>query len=354
MDAIDPSAAAEARRAIRKALDRSLEELRAAVARHEAEVGRGRSPSPGAPEPDSPRAAALDVLCRAMALRTGIRVEGAVAAKLGRVLDRVDARRLALWVEDLAARDADDPEWLALIESLTVHETYFFRDPGQLALLAEMALPELVAAAARRERRLDVWSAGCATGEEAYTLAILALEALEAAGHAREEAGFGIRPAPGWSLTVIGTDIARPPLIRAADGVYQTGPLSPFRQMPARAERFFPERTVPDDPGAGMVRVARDDLRDVSVFTRANLIEREPPGTAFDLVACRNVLIYLTEPARRAVLTRVASAVRPGGWLLLGPTDRLIGRGPEAVPGADTFEQIWHAGSVAYRRREDR
>src|SRR5215469_460031 len=117
----------------------------------------------------------------------GIEISGIMEAKLGRVLASVALPALEAWVGRLHHLPGDDPEWLSLIESLTVHETFFHRDQSQLELLRRRLLPEIIEAAARSgQYRLRLWSAGCATGEEAYTLAILALLALRDVCFAQE------------------------------------------------------------------------------------------------------------------------------------------------------------------------
>lgn len=201
--------------------------------------------------------------------------------------------RAAPLAERVASRAPrlDDPDWAALLDALTVPETRMFRSAPQLAAFRSQILPGLVARAGPGPLRLV--SAGCATGEEAWTLALLA-------------AGAAAR----WQVQ--GLDLSRPALQAAERARYHRGPPDALREVPEAdrawlrldAERFEPAPAL------------RDHVR----FTHANLLEAAiAPAEA---ILCRNVLIYLTEPARAQVLGRLVAALRPGGVLLLGATDR--------------------------------
>jgi chemotaxis protein methyltransferase CheR len=243
-------------------------------------------------------------------------------------------------VTELELLDREHPEWLTLIESLTTNETYLFLDWAQLELLCTTGLAPLIAAARRTpDPALRFWSAGCSSGEEAYTLAVLALGALVGAGVARETVRKIELPSP-WSLDVLGTDISRLVLVQARDGVYSTGSLSPFRAVPEPLLRFFPPAGA--ELGRATRRV-RDDVRRHVRFDHFNLMRAAPPATGFDVVACRNVLVYFAPTARKVVQATVEAAVRPGGFLLLGPTD--------PPPDALRFDSVWGTRAVIYRKR---
>src|SRR6266852_3109084 len=150
------------------------------------------------------------------------RVGDAIEARLGSVLASVELAELGRWVGGLERLDRTHPDWLTLIESLTINDTFLFRDWAQLELLRTSGLAPLIAAAGRSAHpALRLWSAGCASGEEAYSLAVLALEALAGAGAATETAQE-IELKASWSLDVLGTDISRPMLIQARNGLYST------------------------------------------------------------------------------------------------------------------------------------
>ncbi|HEX3860114.1 MAG TPA: CheR family methyltransferase [Stellaceae bacterium] len=271
---------------------------------------------------------------------SGIEMTGMMEAKLGRVLASVTLPTLGTWVSRLHLCSGDDPEWLSLIEALTVHETFFHRDRSQLNLLTWI-LPEIIAAAAHSGRHtLRLWSAGCSTGEEAYTLAILALLALRDAGFAAETVEHGIVCRPPWQLDVLGSDISRLVLAQAKSAVYSTEGLSAFRDLPREMQRFFP--ILPKSPETGDIerRGVHPAIGRVVRFQHCNLTANAPVEAGFDVVLCRNVLIYLTAPARTRAQAALRQSLRPGGYLLLGPTDAL------ADPAS--YVVRWGAGALAY------
>jgi chemotaxis protein methyltransferase CheR len=197
-----------------------------------------------------------------------------------------------------------------LIDEITVQESSFLRDSGQLEAIPWHRLREQAAGTIR------VWSAGCAAGEEPYTLAMLAAEA------------FGPRPAP---VDVLGTDISRAALAAAAAGHYRNRAV---RALSTAVRRRYLEQ-LPDgryEVGGG--------LRELVRFQRHNLARDPiPPGgeTRFDLIVCRNVLIYFALPTVEQVTRLLERALRPGGVLLLGAADTLrrttaTGRPPGTRP----------------------
>jgi chemotaxis protein methyltransferase CheR len=288
-------------------------------------------------------AQATELLVRAVEQKTGWVVSEIVRGKLLRILQGRPGNSVMHWVEKLVALPQDRPEWLSVVENLTVHETYFFRDWPQFKQLQQRILPELIRAAEASSRCLRLLSAGCATGEEAYSLAMLALEALEQRSHAVRMRDNILVPAPDWSLQILGTDLARPALIQAERGLYYDGPgLSPFRQFPSAYDYWFDP--IPSTPHAPRQRQIKNALLHLAAFRWCNLVIGMPPGTPlFDIAACRNVLIYLAPAARQQVLATLASAVRPGGWLLLGPTDR--------IDDPSDWEAVRSEDTVIYRRK---
>ena len=273
----------------------------------------------------------LDPLLEQVQRTAGLARTPQLAARLARAVPPAGRAALAARLPLLGW---DDPAWQALLAALPVQETYLFRDWPQLQHLAAAGLRGRIAGAAGGGRTLRLWSAGCASGEEAYSLAALALAALLEAGRAQEGAG-GIVPAAGWALDVVGSDVSGAALDRGRAGSYRTGGLSAFRAMPEGFERFFP-------PGPPGTRVVRQDVRAKVRFMPANLLTA-PPVREADVVACRNVLLYFTAPARRRALQGLADALAPGGLLLLGPTD--------PAPALEVFEPLWSDGPVIYRKR---
>ncbi len=183
---------------------------------------------------------------------------------------------------------------------LTTNETYFFREPEQLRSFQREILPALAAERAA-ERRLRILSAGCATGEEAYTLAILV----------RLSGLF-----EGWDVEVVGADISRRCLAIARAGSYGDHAFrSPEGESLRRWFHLRGGRWVVDDAIRARVR-----------FTSANLLDDGGLAAVgrVDVVVCRNVLIYFDRAARQRVLGHLHEKLRDGGWLLLGHSESLI------------------------------
>jgi chemotaxis protein methyltransferase CheR len=189
---------------------------------------------------------------------------------------------------------------LDLASQLSVGETYFFRDPGQLRVLTDEILPRLLVARPK-DHLLKIWSAGCASGEEAYTIAMLL-----------DERGLLER------AEIVGTDISEVALTRARAGRFGAWSLRATPKL--AAQRYF--RTHGRDYVLSPQIVAR--VR----FERQGLTAQAPmPGgfaAPFDVIFCRNVLIYLTEEACREASARLAHALAPGGTLFAGASDPFV------------------------------
>ena len=200
---------------------------------------------------------------------------------------------------------AGKPELLSrLIDEATVQETFFWRDEAQLATIDWRSL--LDRARARGANEIQAWTAGCSSGDETYTLALQAMHALGAS-------------AP--PVRILGTDLSRTALDRAAAGVYRERSL---RLVPRR------RRLSAFEPAANGCARIRESACSLVRFARHNLVrDPVPPPGSFDLVLCRNVLIYFDAETASLVYERLRSALALGGRLLLGAADRLCITGAE-------------------------
>jgi chemotaxis protein methyltransferase CheR len=228
--------------------------------------------------------------------------------------ESIEATIAAVCAGDAAACDL-------LVELAVVHETCFYRHPDQLELVARLAAPA--------PGRLRLWSAGCATGEEAYSVAMALAEAGRTPGADR----------------VLGTDVSGRALTHAAAGTY--GPRTLRFTPPSWTERWL---TWADAEGT---RAIIPPLAAGVRFLRHNLLSPEPPpGAPFDLVLCRNVLIYF-EPFRiREALVRLAASLAPGGALVLGPVELPLAEGTTLLPTAEGAGLAWaEDGGVAYLKK---
>ncbi len=326
-------------------IEHTLALLQDVMSEHRRALARGPSDAPATTytPPRDPRAQLILRLLAGVERRAGIDVAQPTAEKLLRVFGAIELGDLEAWVLRLDALPASGPEWSSLIESLTVHETYVMRDPSQLELFAAQ-LPALITeAAAAKFHVLRFWSVGCATGEEAYSIAALALDAMIATGKAiKTERGTVLLPP--WRIEVVGSDISRAVLKQARAGVYDTGPLSSFRAESSVLLHHFPP--VPNISLRGpAARTASADLRAAVRFEHFNIMTDPIPTPPFDAVFCRNVLIYFSARARREAQDKIIRAMRNGGYLLLGPTDTLI--------DTEAFETLWASDAVVYRRKSD-
>ena len=239
-------------------------------------------------------------------------------------LGRRVARRMALArprPADLAGYHAmlraDRDELDALAGDLLIHVTGFFRDEAVFDVLERTTIPDLVRANPDGQP-LRVWVAGCSTGEEAYSLAMLLLEQIEAAGRAIK-------------LQVLASDVDSEAVAAARDGAYPAATLEAV--SPERLARFF----VREDAGWR----AAPDLRAAIVFTVHDVLA-DPPFSRLDLVSCRNLLIYLRPDAQARVLGAFHFALRDGGILLLGSA--------ESPGGAEGRFEAVAKGERIYRR----
>ncbi|MEZ4313121.1 MAG: protein-glutamate O-methyltransferase CheR [Polyangiaceae bacterium] len=216
--------------------------------------------------------------------------------------DRLVALRFSSFGEycQFLRSDKGKSELDEAVDLVTVNETYFFREDYQLRCFQNEILPELARDIGPRGR-LSVWSAGCSTGEEVYTVAALVTESeLFAQGEVR----------------IFGSDISRRCVAAARRGVY--GP-SAFRQTPVELKRrYFVER--PD----GMH--VHDELRGLCNFGQLNLVNPERAAVVgrVHVIFCRNVLIYFDNASRRRVIEMFYERLLPGGYLLLGHSESLL------------------------------
>lgn len=188
-------------------------------------------------------------------------------------------------------------EWTTLVDRLTVHETHFFRHPPSFEVIARDWLPQ----AARRavDGGLHAWSVGCASGEEAYTLAMVLDRALTASGM------------PKIYFGVTATDVSLPALAVGRAGLY---PRQKLQEIPAEYQAAYCAHLDEDS------FCVRESLRKRVGFAQFNLLDvARAPLKRLDLIFCQNVLIYFARERRRELLGALANLLKPGGLLVLGP-----------------------------------
>lgn len=218
----------------------------------------------------------------------------------------------------------DNPRETALanevVEALLNNETYFFRDHAYFATLAHQVLPELVRERAAT-RRLSIWSAGCSTGQEALSLAMM----------------FAEQPArwAGWSIDILGTDISGKAIVTARGGLYNQFEIQRGISV-SQMLNFFAETPTGWQ--------ACDRIRSLTRFQQHNVLDPVPSPGRFDLILCRNVLLYFDIATRQRVFDRMAGALSSDGWLMLGAGETVVGQTERFSPAA--------CGSALYRRSD--
>ncbi len=211
-------------------------------------------------------------------------------------------------------------ELVHLLDVVTTNKTDFFREGVQFEYLQRAALPALVERGLRAPLR--AWSAGCATGEEAYTLAMVLEE-------------FRFRR-PGFEYQILATDLSTRVLQAAARGVYRAERIEPV-PAPLRSRYILRSR----DRTQPLVRI-HPDLRSRVSFQRLNFRDNDyAVGAPFDVVFCRNVLIYFEKEFQRELLLRLIGRIGPGGYLFLGHTESIHGMGlPVTAMGFSTYRTV--------------
>jgi chemotaxis protein methyltransferase CheR len=189
-----------------------------------------------------------------------------------------------------------------VVEALLNNETYFFRDRAPFDVLQRHALPEL-AQRRHKSKRIRIWSAGCSTGQEVYSLAMLFAEEPEKWA--------------GWTIDILGTDVSTTCVDRARSGAYSQFEVQRGLGI-TQMIKWFEECA----DGWRAVESLRKPIR----FQVHNLLEPSPHPGGFDIVLCRNVLLYLSPEKKALAFERLASAMAEDGWMMLGAGETVIGQ----------------------------
>ena len=189
-----------------------------------------------------------------------------------------------------------------VVEALLNNETYFFRDNAYFSVLANQVLPDLAQKRAAT-KRLSIWSAGCSTGQEALSLAMI----------------FAEQPGrwQDWSIEIVGTDVSGKAIETARSGLYTQFEIQRGISV-AQMLNFFAECK-------GNWQ-ASDKIRSMTRFQQHNILDYPPSPGRFDLIMCRNVLLYFDPQTRSAAFDRLASGIANDGWLMLGAGETVVGQ----------------------------
>lgn len=245
-----------------------------------------------------------------------------LASRVGRRIQAVKAKSLSEYYEHITTRGNRQAELHLLLNEITIGETYMFRHPAQLEAMKKVILPEIMKAKANLGfKKLRIWSAGCSTGEEPYTLAMFLLEE-----------GQGLLQ--GWSFEITATDLNDNSLATAKAGIYGEYALRNTTEL-LRRKYFKPvddKRLLVGDALKSVVRFDRVNLSDDSkmLFLKG-----------MDVVFCCNVLIYFDLTSKRRVVQHFYSNLLPNGYLFLGHSESLY-------RVDDNFRLIHFPGTTGY------
>ena len=234
-----------------------------------------------------------------------------------RIAVRIRARGASGCAEYSGMLDKDPREYERLMRSLTVNVTKFFRNWETYAAIEQKVVPALMQ---NGDREIRVWSAGCSSGEEPYSIGILMHR------HAAANGGTGL-----GSVSIVGTDVDTDCLDEAERAVYKEAALG---DTPADLrEQYFPEI-------AGL-RTMLPDVRKLITFEVRDLLHFQPPFEDAHLIVCRNVIIYLERAAQDALFAHFHQTLAPGGFLVLGKVETLLGEARGLFSPVNARERIF-------------
>jgi len=245
-----------------------------------------------------------------------------VASRLNRLLKELDLSAVGELIEQLKKQPRSGLRE-RIIDAMTTNETFWFRDNHPYELLKDLILPEL---AKKRPSQLKVWSAASSSGQEPYSISMILQEYLQA------------RPGSlANNFQIVGTDISPTMLEMCRSGIYDALALS-RGLSPERKKRFFQQE--------GDLWRVKDEIRNRVRFAELNLMKSYVSLGKFDIVFCRNVLIYFSADLKRDILRRIAKTLAPGGYLFLGSTETIASY-------SDDFETVRHKGGIVYQLKSD-
>jgi chemotaxis protein methyltransferase CheR len=191
----------------------------------------------------------------------------------------------------------------AVIDAMTTNETLWFRDKYPFELLSKKIYPEIL----EKKKNIKIWSAASSSGQEAYSIAMTSLE------HQKQKSVLGM------NVQIVGTDISNTMLNQCKAGLYDTLALS--RGLSEERKRQFFDK---QSDGSGKMQV-KPEVKKMTSFRNYNLLDSYAGLGKFDIIFCRNVLIYFSSDVKSKILNQFAGALNPGGYLILGASESLTG-----------------------------
>lgn len=239
--------------------------------------------------------------------------EGKKALLQARLSKRLRATGIKSYKEyyDFITKPENIDEFIHFLDAISTNLTYFFREEQHFHFLATRALPEIVTKKTQdNSQRIRIWSAGCSTGEEPYSIAMCVLEFLE-------KHTPGIR----WDFKILATDISTKVLYVAIRGLYSRDKVE--RVPPALRYKYFIKASGGNSKE--YLYEVSPVLKEVIVFRRLNLKDPYPFHGMFEVIFCRNVMIYFDKPTQQELIQRMVSYLSPGGYFFVGLSESLAG-----------------------------
>jgi len=236
-----------------------------------------------------------------------------IYSRLGKRLRKLGLTRYLDYYNYILDADNDGSELVEMINAITTNKTSFFREEYHFNYLKEVLFPGIIQQENREySKNLNIWSAGCSTGEEAYTIAMVLAEAFP------EDSG--------WNLYLTASDIDTNVLEKAVEGIY---PFENAEQIPKKLLLKYFHKGSGDN--SGFIR-ASDKLRRMINFQKINLLgDGWPHKRKFDIIFCRNVIIYFDKPTQQKLISRFQQYLVPNGTLMLGHSESLHGHDTSLV-----------------------
>ncbi|MFA5904240.1 MAG: protein-glutamate O-methyltransferase CheR [Desulfobacula sp.] len=244
--------------------------------------------------------------------------KGLLESRLKKRLNKLGMDSYYEYTEYFFSPEGQQDELSHLIDAITTNKTDFFREPNHFTYLTETALPELMQKKAKILKHIDVWSSACSRGDEPYTLAMVLDDFLTK---------------QGFDFSITATDISSKVLNIATKGVYDHETIEP---VPLNFRKKYLLRSK--DESKNMVRII-PDLREKIQFKRLNLMESFTFLKKFDVIFCRNVIIYFDAPTTRNLMQRICGQLKPGGFLFMGHSELLEYHALPVEPAASTVYQ---------------
>jgi len=247
----------------------------------------------------------LDRISRLVKSLSGINLHDGkkelVKARLGKRLRNLGMRSFEQYI-DYVSDDSSGLELTAMLDAISTNLTSFFRESDHFEYIAGEVFSRLIAGG---QRRLRIWSAGCSTGEEPYSIAITAAEK--------------IPDLANWNARILATDLSTNVLRQAMEACY------PANKLESMAPQLLHKHFVIEKSGKERNYRVAEHIRRMTTFAHLNLMGRWPMRGPFDIIFCRNVMIYFDKPTRRELVRRYWELLAPGGTLLIGHSESLTG-----------------------------